>query len=257
MRAALLLLACLATPVHAETVDIYAAGSLRGLVGALGAQAAPLGIEIHATFGGSGLLRQQIEAGATPDLMLSADMASPDALARAGRTQVPAVAFARNRMCLVAPRALGLTPANLIAVLTRDGVRIRTSKPVADPSGDYAFAMFDLIDRARPGSGAVLKAKATQGWSVTAPPGPNPTAALFQAHLTDVAVTYCSATPDVVAADPDLTALPVPAALAPQPVLGLALLSPKPAAARLALLLLSRDGQAAIDRAGLIALTTP
>src|SRR5690349_20517032 len=60
-----------------ETVEIYSAGSLRGVVGDVAKEAASaFNIEIKATFGGSGLLRERIEKGETPDLFMSADVGS-------------------------------------------------------------------------------------------------------------------------------------------------------------------------------------
>ncbi|MGH8218018.1 MAG: hypothetical protein ACREUT_05555 [Steroidobacteraceae bacterium] len=53
---------------------------------------------------------------------------------------------------------------------------------------------------------------------------------------------------------PDLTSLVVPAALDPHPLYGLAVLSDNPAALRLALYLLSDQGQAIIDKGGLLPL---
>ena len=139
--------ATLAAPskATAEDVDVYAAGSLRTVVTALHDRAAAMGIDVNATFVGSGSLREKIEKGATPDLLLSADMASPIALAKSRRAVIPPVAFARNRICLVARRSLRLTPGNMVSTLLDKKVRIKTSEPVADPSGDYAMAMFDLM----------------------------------------------------------------------------------------------------------------
>ena len=241
----------------AEEVDVYAAGSLRTLVTALHDRAAAMGIDVNATFGGSGSLREKIEKGATPDLLLSADMASPIALATSGRAIIPAVAFAGNPICLVVRRSLHLTPANMVDKLLEKGVRIKTSEPVADPSGDYAMSMFDLMDGASPGAARTLKAKATELRQVSAPstsPNGNSTAALFDAGLIDVAVTYCSGSDAIARAGNDLVGVHVPERFAPRPIFGLALLSAKPAAARFALLLLSQDGQAAVAEAGLIPL---
>ena len=241
----------------AETVDVYAAGSLRGVVTALAPKALAMGIELKPTFGGAGDLRDRIEQGATPDLLLSADMASPRRLVAEGRAGEPAIAFARNRLCLVARRSLGLTPANLVARLLGKNVRIKTSKPVADPSGDYAMAMFDLIEAARPGAGKSLRANAEAQMAVTVPgvrPGQNATAALFEAKRVDVAVTYCSASADLLKDTHDLVRIAVPASFDPKPVFGMALLSTNPAAMRFALLLLSDVGQDAISASGLIPL---
>jgi molybdate transport system substrate-binding protein len=241
----------------AEEVDVYAAGSLRTLVTALHDRAAAMGMDVKATFGGSGSLREKIEKGATPDLLLSADMTSPIALATSGRAIIPPVAFAGNRLCLVARRSLDLTPANMVDKLLDSGVRIKTSEPVADPSGNYAMTMFDLMNRASPGAARILKAKATElqhASALSTSPDENPMTALFDAGLIDVAVTYCSGSEAIARAGKDLVGVQVPERFAPHPIFGLALLSAKSAAARFALLLLSQDGQAAVAKAGLIPL---
>jgi molybdate transport system substrate-binding protein len=243
-----------ASGARAETVEVYAAGSLRGALAALSPKASAMGIDLKPVFGGSGELRQRIEHGAKPDLYLSADMASPQALATEGRALQPPVAFARNRLCLVARRSLGITPADLVPRLLAGDIRIRTSKPIADPSGDYAFAMFDRMNAARPGAGKMLRANAEAQMDLSLPTGAgqNTTAALFKAQLIDVAVTYCSATGDLTKNAPDLVAIPVPMAFDPQPVFGMVLLSPNAAAKRLALLLVSDAGQDTIAASGLI-----
>src|ERR1700733_9751564 len=102
MRSAQAVLAVLvlavAGPVQAETVEIYSAGSLREVVTQLIKEGAPQGVEVKPVFGGSGGLRERIEQGEAPDLFLSADLGSPQKLADAGKTLMPVVAFARNRM---------------------------------------------------------------------------------------------------------------------------------------------------------------
>lgn len=241
----------------AETVDIYAAGSLRSVLAGLAPKASAMGIELKPVFGGSGDLRDRIERGARPDLLLSADMASPRRLAATGRAIEPAIAFARNRLCLVARKSLGLTPNDLVSGLLAKGLRIKTSKPIADPSGDYAMAMFDLMDAAHPGAGKILRGSAERQMAASAPsaPGQSTTAALFLTHGIDVAVTYCSASGDLTKETQDLVSIAVPPAFDPKPVFGMALLSTNPAAARLSLLLLSETGQAVVAAAGLHPLT--
>jgi|SRR5579863_809092 len=241
-----------------ETVEIYSAGSLRGVVGDLAREAqSRWNLEVKPTFGGSGLLRERIEKGEKPDLFLSADLASPLKLEQQGRTVVPAIAIAANRMCIIARRELQLTADNLIDHLLAQGVRIRTSTPVADPSGDYAWAIFDRIERLRPGAGAQLKEKAQASMSLPlkpAAPNQNPMAGLFKSHQVDVAISYCSGAPALMRDAPNLMSLVVPAALDPHPVDGMAVLTDKPAVLRLALWLLSEQGQAAIAQQGLVPL---
>jgi ABC-type molybdate transport system substrate-binding protein len=245
-----------------ETVEIFSAGSLRAVVNELAGVAAPaLDVEVKATFGGSGLLRERIEKGEKPDLFMSADLASPRKLEAQGRTVVPAVMIARNRMCIVSRRAAGLTAANLIDRLLATGVRVKTSTPFADPAGDYAWAIFERIDALRPGSGAVLKDKAQALMSLAAMPGTSvgqsPYGALFASGQIDAAITYCSGVASLEKEVPDLASLPVPAELDPHPVDGLAVLSGKPGAMRLALYLLSEKGQAMVARAGLVPVAVP
>jgi molybdate transport system substrate-binding protein len=238
-----------------ETVVIFSAGSLRGVVNDLASEVAPgLNIEVKSTFGGSGLLRERIEKGETPDLFMSADLGNPRKLEAAGRTVVPAVEIAKNRMCVVSRRSAEVTAESLIDRLLDKQVRVKTSTPIADPAGDYAWAIFDRIEALRPGSGAVLKAKAQSLTDAKAPakPGQHPYAALFEAGLIDLSITYCSGIAALEKDAPDVTSFPVPPALDPHPVEGLAVLTNNPAAQRLALYLLSEKGQAIIAREGLI-----
>ena len=241
---------------RAQSVAIFAAGSLRGVVGGLSQEAgAAFNITVTPTFGGSGALRERIEKGEQPDLFLSADVGSPLKLAAQGRTVVPVAAFARNRMCIISRRAAGVTAANLVRRLLAPEVRVKTSTPIADPSGDYAWAIFDRIDALKPGSGAILKAKAQATMSAVAPPQ-SPTqsaaAALFAAHQIDMSITYCSGSAALEKELPDLVSLEVPPQLDPHPLYGMAVLSSKPEVLRLALYLLSGKGQAIVAAAGLV-----
>ncbi len=252
----LLLAAITSGAAGAQTVAIYAAGSLRGVVGELSQEAgAAFNIMVSPTFGGSGALRERIEKGEQPDLFLSADVGSPLKLAAQGRTVVPVAAFARNRMCVVARRAAGVTGSNLVDRLLAPQVRVKTSTPIADPSGDYAWAIFERIEVLKPGSGAILKAKAQAMMSAVATPQ-SPTqsaaAALFAAHQIDMSITYCSGTAALEKELPELVSLEVPPQLDPHPLYGMAVLSAKPEVLRLALYLLSGKGQAIVAAAGLV-----
>jgi ABC-type molybdate transport system substrate-binding protein len=238
-------------------VDIFAAGSLREVVGELAKAAAPLGIEVKASFGGSGQMRQRIEKGESPDMLLSADLNSPRQLAASHRTSLPVIPFARNRMCILSRRAAGVTAGNLIEQLLKPGVRLKTSTPVADPAGDYAWAILDAIDRQRPGSGAILRQKAQASMPATASPGKSGPAALFESGQIDMSITYCSGVRNLRQDAPGLDSLEVPVALDPHPVYGAAVLSTKPQALQLMLYLLSEEGQVIIARAGLVPLVQP
>jgi ABC-type molybdate transport system substrate-binding protein len=246
--------------VHAESVEIRAAGSLRGVVADLTSEAKALGIEIKSDFGGSGALRERTEKGEHVDLFLSADVGSPRKLAAASRTVLPAIPFARNRMCIVSRKSAGVTPKNLVDRLLDKNVRVKTSTPIVDPSGDYAWSIFDRIDRQRAGTGAVLKAKAQSIMNVTATapaPGQSAAAALFAEKKIDMWITYCSASVPLEKEQPELTSFEVPPQLDPHPVNGAAVLSNRPEVLRVALYLLSEKGQAILTRNGLVPLTSP
>jgi ABC-type molybdate transport system substrate-binding protein len=156
---------------------------------------------------------------------------------------------------VVSRKALGVTPANLADKLLDPKVRLKTSQPVADPSGDYTWAIFDKIDAMRPGAGKTLKAKAEANMALTAQPAQGQTAqaALFAQDKVDMTIVYCSA-----AVDKELPALlssfPIPAALDPHPVYGVAVLNNRPETLRLALYLLSEPGQAILAKNGLVPL---
>jgi molybdate transport system substrate-binding protein len=244
-----------------QTVQIFAAGSLRGVVNDLAGQAGPaLGIEVKSSFGGSGSMRERIEKGEPADLLMSADLGSPEKLEAQGRTVVPAIAFARNRMCIVSRRAAGVTAANLIDRLLADKVRLKTSTPIADPSGDYAWSIFKRIEALRPGAQAILETKAQASMTLVATPAtPTQSAAtaLFATHAIDMSITYCSGSAALVKEMPELTSVVVPANIDPHPIYGVAVLSGKPEALRLALFLLSEKGQAIIAKQGLVPLTDP
>jgi molybdate transport system substrate-binding protein len=248
-----------ASAAQPETIAIFAAGSLRGVVGELAKEAGPLlDIEVQPSFGGSGSMRERIEKGESPDLFMSADVGSPRKLEAESRTVVPAIAFARNRMCIVSRRSAGVTAANLIDRMLAKGVRLKSSTPIADPAGDYAWAIFDRIETLRPGKGAVLKEKAQASMDLKATPATptqSPAAALFQSNQIDLSITYCSGAPGLEKEMPELTSLPVPPQLDPHPLYGVAVLSSRPQALRLALFLLSEKGQAIIAREGLVPLT--
>jgi ABC-type molybdate transport system substrate-binding protein len=107
----------------------------------------------------------------------------------------------------------------------------------------------------RPGSGDILKAKAQSVMNaVAAPASPSQSAAaaLFAAHKIDMSITYCSASAALEKQLPELVGLEVPRRLDPRPVYGMAVLSAKPAALRLALFLLSEKGQEIIAKDGLV-----
>ena len=138
-----------------RTVDVYAAGSLRAAFETWRRRSRrSTRIKVKPTFGASGLLKDRIVAGESPQVFASANMEHPEALVAAGRA--PSVsAFARNALCVLATPSFSLQGKSLALRLLDADVRVGTSTPKADPSGDYAFTMFDRIES----SGAPARAR--------------------------------------------------------------------------------------------------
>ncbi|MDV7399218.1 substrate-binding domain-containing protein, partial [Arthrospira platensis SPKY1] len=111
----------------------------------------------------------RIEKGEPAHVFASANMAHPEALAKAGGWQ-PVQVFTRNVMCAITQPRLALTPETLLDALLDPAVKLGTSTPKADPSGDYAWDIFRKADAVRPNSYAVLNAKALQLTGGTASP---------------------------------------------------------------------------------------
>jgi molybdate transport system substrate-binding protein len=141
----------------APSLRIFAAGSLRAALTEIVTGAAANRVDL--VFGPAGLLRERIEGGEPADAFLSANLAHPEALAAASPDAAPRI-FARNAFVALARRELGLTAENFLDRLLAGDVRIGTSTPGADPSGDYARQLFARADAIRPGAGALLAARA-------------------------------------------------------------------------------------------------
>lgn len=255
-----------------DRITIYAAGSLRVALPALAAAfTAATGIAVDTRHGPAGLLRERIEAGdrpgagAQPDLFLSADLGHPARLAAAGLAGPP-VLFARNAMVAVAHRRAGVAgSADLLDRMLDPAIRLGTSTPLKDPSGDYAWAIFRRADRLRPGAFARLDAKALKlvGGSEPPPDAPvtapySPIAKALAEGDADIFLGYATGLRPLAAGHADLAVIDLPAELAVGPEYGLALLAGgAPEAARFALFLLSLDGQALLRRAGFAPVVPP
>jgi molybdate transport system substrate-binding protein len=146
----------------ADSLHVLAAGSLREVIGEIGARyTKATGVAVTADFGPSGVLRERIEKGEKADLLASADMGHPlKLLADSRATRVDM--FTRNALCAFATPKTGLTTANFIDRLIDPAVKLGTSTPKADPAGDYTWLMFHKIDALHAGAYATLDAKAQQ-----------------------------------------------------------------------------------------------
>lgn len=224
-----------AAAVEAAVLPVAAAGSLRGVMTEL-ARAfearAPRDLAVKLTFGASGLLKDRITAGEAVQVFASANMNHPNDLVSAGKAE-RVVPFARNALCALAAPAFSLQGKALAQRLLDVDVRVGTSTPKADPAGDYAFEMFDRIERSgagAPGSAQQLKAKALQlaGGPQHAPPPPNRNVygVLMADGQADVFITYCTNATIARREVPTLQVMPIPDAINVSALYGIAAIRP-------------------------------
>src|SRR5215468_11156710 len=141
---------------RADELRVLAAGSLREVVGEIGARyKAATGVAVSAEFGPSGVLRERIEKGEKTDLFASADMGHPLKLLADGRAARVAM-FTRNALCGFALPKTGLTAANFLDRLLDPAVKLGTSTPKADPAGDYTWLIFHKADALHAGAYTTL-----------------------------------------------------------------------------------------------------
>lgn len=183
-------------PTMKEPVQVYAAGSLREVLTEIARDhEARTGQTIALTFGASGLLRERIEKGEGAMVFASADTQHPQRLAAAGGW-APHTVFVRNSLCALTQASVNTTPQTLLETLLNPGVKLGTSTPKADPSGDYAWELFRKADAVRSGAFAALDAKAlklTGGADSPKPPAGQGTYAwVMDQGQADVFLTYCT-----------------------------------------------------------------
>lgn len=227
-----------------ETVRLLAAGSLSQ---AFIDHAPKDGCAIKNTFGPSGLLAAQIEAGAAWDVFVSADTGHPDRLHLAGLGTPPRV-FCGNALALILrPELDGDDAADL---LCDPRLRIGISSPGTDPSGDYAVAALDRLDPAL--SDRALRL--TGAPDLPQPPkGRNAYAWVVTSGAADLMLTYRT---NAIAArrdTPALRSLDLPSALQPDIAYALTTrVGAGPAAAWLAEAILSGTVQAGLAELGFL-----
>lgn len=185
-----------AVPARADTIHLYSAGSLKAaLTDVAKAYEAKSGNKVETKWGASGLLKDEIAGGAKADVFTSANMQHPQALHDAGKSG-PVLLFARNTMCALVRPGLAVDTANLLTRMLDPNVKLGSSTPKADPSGDYAFEIFKKAEAIKPGARAALEAKAlllTGGPATAQPPaGRTLYGWLLSDGHADIFLTYCT-----------------------------------------------------------------
>jgi molybdenum ABC transporter molybdate-binding protein len=252
-------LAAMSFAAHGQApAKVYAAGSLRAaLTEAAQAFAAHRAGTVQFEFGPSGLLRDRLAKGESADVFASANMEHPRSLADAGRA-APVRMFARNRMCALAPAKAGVTTDNVLDRILDPNVKLGTSTPKADPSGDYAWKIFERAGKVKPGSFETLSKKALQlvGGPGSPPPpaGRSAYAALVAGGQADVFLTYCTNAVLARKEEPSLAVVQLPESLAVGADYGLTTINgASPTGMAFAEFLLSAGGRKVLESQGFAA----
>jgi molybdate transport system substrate-binding protein len=259
MRLALLgAVLMLSTLAHAETVNLYAAGSLKAALTEVADAFQKDGggkVRVETTFGPSGLLREKIEKGEPAHVFASADTGHPKRLVDQGRAGGPLTVFARNQLCALARTGLAVTPEGLLEAMLDPKVRLGTSTPKADPAGDYAFALFAKAEGLKPDARHALESRALQltggPASEKAPPDRNPYAWVMETGRADLFLTYCTNALLALKEMPSLQIIQIPAELNVGADYGMIVLKDAPAPARdFARFVLGAPGRAILAQHG-------
>jgi molybdate transport system substrate-binding protein len=231
-----------------DTVLLHAAGSLRGaLVEVSQAFEKSAPFKVQAKFGASGLLKDEIAGGARAEVFASANMEHPRALAAAKKSG-PVVLFARNKLCALVRPGLAVTSDTLLERMLDPQVKLGTSTPKADPSGDYAFEAFRKAETVRTDARSILEKKALQltggAGSAVPPAGRNPYGWHIAEGRADMFLAYCTAARDARQENAELQSIALPDALAVSADYGLTVMADaSPGAYQFALFILSSEGQ--------------
>jgi ABC-type molybdate transport system substrate-binding protein len=220
----------------AADVAVLAAGSLRAPFSDLAHDFERVsGHRVALTFGPSGLLRERITSGEGADVFASANMEHPQALATLGWAQ-RVDRLVRNQMCLLTGPNVDATSDTALGAMLDPAVKVGTSTPKADPSGDYAWEVFRKAEALRPGAFATLSAKALLlvGGPTTPPPPERgtPYGILISRGAADVFLTYRTNAESARKEFPQLRVVPLPEPLAVGADYGIALRDGAPSSAR-------------------------
>jgi molybdate transport system substrate-binding protein len=235
----------------ADTVQLYAAGSLRDtLTDVAKAFEAKTGDKVMAKFGASGLLKDEIAGGAAAQVFASANMEHPQALHDANKSG-PVLRFARNKLCALVKPGMQVDSTSMLDV----NVKLGTSTPKADPSGDYAFEVFRKAEAIKPGAQGKLEKKALQLTGSANSAAPPAGRAVYGWHVAegraDIFLTYCTNALAAQKQNPGQQIVALPDKLSVGAAYGLTVIAgAPPAAQRFANFIVSPDGEAILGSYG-------
>jgi molybdenum ABC transporter molybdate-binding protein len=238
-----------------EPVRLYAAGSLRVAMSEVAAAfEKQYKIPVKSEFGASGLLRRRIEDGDPAEVFASADLGHPQALNASNRSGL-VVVFARNRLCALASPKVNVTTDTLLGVMLDPDVRLGTSTPQNDPSGDYTWTMFKQAEQIQRGAYDTLSGKALRLVGGAGAPPPPKDRSIYTALMTegkaDVFITYCTNAILARSQAPELKVIQLPEPLAVGAEYGLTVMNEaRGVATQFARFIVSPAGQAILVKHG-------
>ncbi|THB80936.1 MAG: hypothetical protein D3926_04610 [Desulfobacteraceae bacterium] len=158
-------------------------------------------------------------------------------------------------MCAIVQPDIDITSENLLETFLSKDIRLGTSTPGADPSGDYAWKLFERADHLKPGSFDILSRKAlllTGGPTSQKPPKDrNAYGWVMGENKADIFLTYCSNAVSAAMDTPGIQVVSIPAELSVVANYGLLERKGAPENAwRLALYILSPAGQKILGKYG-------
>ncbi len=246
---------------NTTTIHLFAAGSLKAALSDVAkAYEAKTGNLVETKFGPSGLLKGDIANGAKADVFASANMDHPQALHDAGLSG-PVKLFARNQLCALVSPDLKADSENLLALMLDPAVKLGTSTPKADPSGDYAFKVFAKAEALQSGAQSLLEAKALQLTGAPDSAAPPDGQIVYGWHVAqgraDIFLTYRTNALAAQQQNPGQQIVALPGSLAVGADYGLTVMNGAPAAAQtLANFILSPVGQTILTGYGFAAAAT-
>jgi ABC-type molybdate transport system substrate-binding protein len=174
-------------------------------------------------------------------------MEHPQSLHDAGKSGSVTM-FARNTLCALVRPGLNVSTDNLLTALLDPQIKLGTSMPKSDPSGDYAFEVFAHAEILKPGAKAMLSAKALTLTGAADSAKPPDGRVVYGWHLAeghaDIFLTYRTNATEAHQQNSGLQIVALPAALAVGADYGLTVINGAPAAARsFAQFVLSPAGQ--------------
>ncbi|MBA0216988.1 molybdate ABC transporter substrate-binding protein [Pectobacterium brasiliense] len=230
-----------------DPLRLYAAGSLRlAFAPLLATFSERYAVDVIPTFGPAGLLSEKMMHGDAVDIFASANCAHPLRLKALGLAEETTV-FTRNHLCIVMRNVPELTTQSWLMALLDPRFVLSTSTPGSDPGGDYAFELFDRIERLHRGWGNQLrdKAKPLVGGALdhAIPAGMTAGSYLIRTGKSDMHIGYASYLP-LLLNQPDLHVVQLPDPYRIDAEYMLAVMKPARREARLlANYLLSPEGQ--------------